>query len=144
MSEASFWDYLRKVVLPVSGHYSRIEAETAQGFPDVHYTIDGFSGVIELKAARTKRDTPFSGSGEGLRKSQLTWMDDQDKAGGRIWVFAEVFQNVFVIDGNVYREEFNSMHLGRMHQVADVQWIKGVQAPATVRNELRIILIEPL
>lgn len=144
MSEASFWDYLRKV-LPPTGHYSRIESETAQGFPDIHYTIDGRSGTIELKSAHTKRDTPFSGGDEGLRRSQIIWMDEEDRAGGRVWIFAEVFSTIYVISGNTYRDDFNGLTLEQLNRLSDLVWVKGLNTGGKViPAKLRGLLTEPL
>lgn len=124
MSEASFWDYLKKV-LPPYGHYSRIEADTAQGFPDVHYTINGQSGTIELKAARNPRkDKPFSGEDEGLRRSQLIWMDEEDEAGGVIWILAEVGDIVFLVNGNDYRALFNQATFAQLARYSAFDWNK--------------------
>jgi hypothetical protein len=127
--EASLWDYLR-TVLPVKGHYSRIESDTCPGFPDVHYSIHGYSGTIELKAT-TK--APFRK--KGLRKSQIDWIAEEDISGGAVWIIAQVHDSVlsrdriFLIDGNTYFEEFNEMDLGRLASIAEMHWIRGEDSP---------------
>jgi len=129
MSEASFWDYLQKV-LPANGHYSRIESETAQGFPDVHYTLEGQSGTIELKAARDpKKSKPFSGEDEGLRRSQLLWMESEDDAGGVIWIFAEVGDWVYILDGNTVMHKFNNLTQAQLKRCSYCSWRKPEGAP---------------
>lgn len=121
--EASLWDYLR-TVLPVKGHYSRIESDTCPGFPDLHYSLYGYSGTIELKAA-TK--APFRK--KGLRKSQIDWIAEEDISGGAVWIIAQVKDDIFLIDGNTYFEEFNEMNLNRLADVADLCWTRGEDSP---------------
>lgn len=124
--ESSLWDYLRKV-LPLGGHYSRIESDTCPGFPDVHYTVYGHTGTIELKSGKA----PFKQ--RGLRKTQIDWIAEQDIAHGAIWIIAEVDHDdgpiIFLIDGNVYFEEFNSMDIRRLREVATYMWFRGVESP---------------
>lgn len=125
--EASLWDYLR-TVLPIKGHYSRIESDTCPGFPDIHYSLYGFSGSIELKSS-TK--APFGN--KGLRKSQIDWIAEEDISNGTVWIIAEVVTKggslIFLINGNIYFEEFNSMNMERLHEIADFEWWRGPDEP---------------
>jgi hypothetical protein len=123
MSEASFWDYLKKV-LPKKGHYSRIESPTAQGFPDVHYTLEGVSGTIELKdAKRPGAKHPFKGE-SGLRRSQLTWMRDQCDAGGKVILALQCGDRVYLLDAALYDDELHRMTEEDIERVAAVSWTK--------------------
>lgn len=121
--EASLWDYLR-TVLPVKGHYSRIESDTCPGFPDVHYSLHGYSGTIELKVT-TK--APFRR--KGLHKSQIDWIAEESISGGAVWIMAQVAGDIFLVDGNTYFEEFNEMNLNRLADVADLRWTRGEDYP---------------
>lgn len=105
MSEENLWDRLRGL-LP-RGHYTRIESgETGPGFPDVHYQLPiGSTGTIELKFAKHPRaERPFKR--EGLRPSQLRWIEDNLEAGGVVWIIAQVGPTVFVMPGP-YFSAFN-------------------------------------
>lgn len=124
--EASLWDYLT-TVLPSVGHYSRIESATCHGFPDIHYSLHGYSGTIELKSGKA----PFGK--RGLRKTQIDWIAEEDIANGVVWIMAEVpvvvGNTIFLIDGNMYFEEFNQMTFRRMQEVADLEWRRGSDFP---------------
>jgi hypothetical protein len=139
MSEASLWDYLRQGILPAKGHYSRIESDTSQGFPDVHYTLNGQSGTIELKFAHhPKKEKPFSGESGvvGLRKSQLDWMEDEDEANGVIWICAQVGDRVYLISGNSYRDDFNDLTLEALERLSAHSWVRGKEYPTKILENL--------
>jgi hypothetical protein len=124
MSEASFWDYLRKKVLPKEGHYSRIEAETAHGFPDVAYTLNGRSGTIELKdAKRFGAKHPFKGE-SGLRRSQIMWIRDEIIAGGKVVLALQCGEKVFLLKADYYYDAFSKMTLEDVERVSVVWWGK--------------------
>lgn len=124
--EASLWDYLR-TVLPATGHYSRIESATCPGFPDVHYTLLGYSGTIELKVGDPKFKKPFAK--KGLRKSQIDWIEEEDKSNGKVWIIAQVERFIFLVDGNVYFYHFNSFDLNELKRLATFCWIRGEEEP---------------
>jgi hypothetical protein len=97
MSEESLWQWLRGK-LPAAGHYTRIESDCSAGFPDVHYTLPGGSGTLELKFARNPRSLhPFKR--RGLRTSQEIWIEDEVRAGGRVLIVAEITPRVFIVEG---------------------------------------------
>lgn len=126
MSEASFWDYLRQF-LPSGMHYDRIESNTSPGHPDIRYTLEGTSGTIELKSAKAKnlkKRKPFSGRNDGLRKSQLDWMDREQEAGGLIWILAEVGDIVCMIRGDLYWGDFNDLDIDDMIRISELSWEK--------------------
>lgn len=80
MSEGSLWKWMRKTVLP-KGHYTRVESDSSAGFPDVHYTIDCFSGTMELKYCRhLKAKQPLKRG--GFLPSQIKWITDEFIEGG--------------------------------------------------------------
>jgi hypothetical protein len=101
MNEASTWEWLRDVILPL-GHYSRIESpNTAPGFPDVHFQIEqGAAGTMELKCNRRTAKIPFRDEKKGMRVSQLRWIKENVRHGGNVWVIAEVKHCVYVIHGS--------------------------------------------
>lgn len=98
-TEANLWEWLRDVALPL-GHYTRIESECSPGFPDVYCTIPGApSFTMELKSAKDPHaHHPFTKK-HGMRRSQLKWIPREVKAGGTVWILAEVGKKVYIISG---------------------------------------------
>lgn len=118
MSEENLWNRLRGL-LP-RGHYTRIESgETGPGFPDVHYQLPvGSTGTIELKFARHPRSVrPFKR--DGLRPSQLRWIEDNLHNGGTVWIIAQVGSEVFVMPGP-YFAAFNESTKLDLRENADL------------------------
>lgn len=142
MSESSFWKYLSKL-LPKEGHYSRIESpDTAPGFPDVHYTLNGNSGTIELKdAKRPGAKHPFKGQ-SGLRRSQITWMTAECDAGGRVFLALQCGGRVYLLKVDLYFDELHRMTEDDINRVATVKWCKGKRAgaDAVIDSQLRDLL----
>ena len=126
MSEASFWNYLSKLLPAAEGHYTRIEShDTASGFPDVHYTLNGHTGTIELKdAKRPGSKYPFSGK-SGLRKSQITWMTWECDAGGRVFLALQCGDRVYILKADLYFDELHRMTEEQIADVATLKWLKG-------------------
>ena len=123
-ARGAFWAYLRKL-LPPNGHYSRIESEQAPGFPDVAYTLDGVSGTIELKVAqRPGAKYPFSGA-NGLRKSQLRWIEEECAAGGHVLLALQVGNRVYLLDADPYACDLRNRTLEHIEYIADQRWTKG-------------------
>jgi len=128
--ESALWDYLQGV-LPLGGHYSRIESnDTSPGIPDVHYCINGIAGFIELKIG----DAPFGD--RGLRKSQRDWFEMQVAQGGRVWILAQVGALCFLIPGK-YWEDFNQATLKQLEKIAAYIWTRPIESPTSA---LRTIL----
>lgn len=126
MSEASFWDYLRQF-LPSGMHYDRIESSTSPGHPDIRYTLDGVSGTIELKSAKKKnlkKRKPFSGGNDGLRQSQIDWMEREQDAGGSVWLIAEVGADVYFLNGCLYWGDFNDLDVDDLLRLSRLHWVK--------------------
>ena len=125
MSEASFWKYLHGL-LPKGGHYTRIEShDTAPGFPDVHYALNGTSGTIELKdAKRPGAKYPFSGK-SGLRKSQITWMTTQCDNEGLVFLALQCGDRVYLLKAALYFDELHRMTEDEIRGVSWVHWTKG-------------------
>ena len=103
MNEASLWEWLRDVALPL-GQYSRIESpDTAPGFPDVHFQVTkgktSTSGTLELKATDRNMRVPFPNEEKGLHTSQLRWIRDNVKEGGIVWIIAETPGIIYIIHG---------------------------------------------
>ena len=99
MNESNLWEWLRDVSLPL-GHYSRIESpETAPGFPDVAFTVEGTTGSIELKATDRRSRVPFADEEKGLHISQKRWIRDEVQAGGIVWIIAETPGVIYIVHG---------------------------------------------
>ena len=134
--EAGLWDYLRGV-LPAGIHYSRIESETSPGFPDVHYTLEGRSGTIELKS--TKNPTgkyPFSGK-DGPNKNQKFWIRDEIAADGVVYLCLERKPMVYLLRADLYYDELDRMTLTDIERVAILTWERGED----IRDRLAVALI---
>ncbi len=136
--EAQLWDYLRKSCFPPGTHLSRIESETAPGFPDVHYTYAGSSGTIELKSSKSPVPTiPFTQK-RGLRQSQLEWIADECEAGGNVWVCLKCGPTIYLIKGS--KAKFiNGATESDLKVFSSYYWTVG-QNPKTIRKNLGIIL----
>lgn len=118
MNENNLWWWLRDVTLP-NGSYSRIEsANTAPGFPDVHYQIgDNQCGTIELKYQARNLKIPFTDEKKGLRDSQRRWIKNNLKYWGSIWIIAEAVPDIFVIHGSE-ADEFNGSTRENLHKIS--------------------------
>lgn len=146
MSEGNgaFWTYLQKH-LPKEGHYTRIEShDTAPGFPDVVYTLNGTTGFIELKdAKRPGAKYPFKGE-SGLRAAQIRWMVDEiDKAEGRVILGLQCGDRVYLLKADLYYDELHRMTEDDIDRVPGVKWVKGSKAKpaeATLVSQLRDLL----
>jgi hypothetical protein len=135
--EASLWDHLRGQ-LPAGGHFSRIESETSPGFPDVHFTVEGVTGSIELKT--TKRPTakyPFSGK-DGLRKSQRVWIRDELAAHGWVLLCLECGPMVYILNAECYYDDLHRMTEDDIMRVALVNWSRRGADP---RDALAVALV---
>lgn len=97
------WTYARGKLLPRGIHATRIENGVSAGFPDVHYSHKGRSGTIELKFLR-KKNPPFGD--DGLNIDQIHWIEDELKAGGRVWILADIGKEICLIRGKHF-DQFN-------------------------------------
>lgn len=124
--EAKLWDFLR-VRMPKGIHYSRIESETSPGFPDVHYTLQGHSGTLELKSEpEPKGAYPFADS---MRKSQLDWITDEIAAGGHVTLVLQHRKDIYFLGGH------NAPHLigltiDDINEIAEMVW--GEKSPISI------------
>lgn len=116
-TEANLWEWLRDVALPI-GHYSRIESETSPGFPDVYCQLGpGVSLTLELKCAkRPDASIPFTKK-SGVRRSQIKWIRENVRNGGKVWIIAEVSPNVYVIPGK-YVDQINGKSLEHLRSIS--------------------------
>ena len=130
MSEDSFWKYLSKL-LPKGGHYTRIEShDTAAGFPDVHYTLNGNSGTIELKdAKRPGAKYPFRRE-SGLRKSQITWMTAECEQDGNVILALQCGDRVYLLKAVLYFDDLHRMTEEDIKRVSTLCWAKGLSKQA--------------
>ena len=135
--EASLWDHLR-ALMPAGCHYSRIESETSPGFPDVHFTVEGITGTIELKSTkRPNAKYPFSGK-DGLRKSQILWIRDELEANGWVLLCLECDPYIFLLEAECYYDDLYKMSRGGIGRVAKVVWTRKGPLP---RDELAVALV---
>jgi hypothetical protein len=100
LSENRLWKWLRSGVLPERGSYSRIETgDTCPGVPDVYYRFPEGNGWLELKFDRHPSwPAPFHKDDDGLHLSQRTWIADEVRKGGRVFVVAELEKRVIWMD----------------------------------------------
>jgi hypothetical protein len=140
MSETSFWVYLRGI-LPKDGHYSRIEADTAHGFPDVHYTLEGVSGTIELKSTKSpKAKYPFAGK-NGLRITQQRWIQEEDEAGGKVLLALQCGDTVYFINAALYYDDLAHMVLGDLRRCSNYVLKKATHRQDPLQHaDLRTLL----
>jgi hypothetical protein len=131
--ENGLWKFLR-ARMPVGAHYSRIEApETAPGFPDVHYTLQGCTGSMELKCNEFPTGHyPFK---EALRKGQKEWIKDELAAGGKVILVLQLRQNIYFLDGHLF-SQLDSMTELQVNENASVIWEKGVKCDVTMLAEV--------
>lgn len=135
--EASLWDHLR-ALLPAGCHFSRIESETSPGFPDVHFTVEGVTGTIELKSTkRPEAKYPFSGK-DGLRKSQRIWIRDEIGSGGWVLLCLECKPYIFLLQAEMYFDELHRMTRSDIDRVATTVWMRKGPLP---RDELAVALV---
>jgi hypothetical protein len=122
--EAGLWDYLRPWLHGV--HYSRIESlETSPGFPDVHYTINGVSGTIELKCQpRPSGSYPFAGVKKGLRRTQRTWISEELLAGGKVLLILQAKATIFFVRGHFWRS-LDHFTLDDISDISELIWTRG-------------------
>ena len=139
MRESSLWDWLR-ARLPQAGHYSRIESETSPGFPDIHYSLGGVTGTIELKdSKRPKATCPF-GRSTGLRVSQLLWIADELASGGLVLICAGIGSTVHFLPGDLY-DSFNQLILTDFLGYSLLTLDRKKSDPLIASQELRKLLM---
>jgi hypothetical protein len=119
--------------MPVGTHFSRIESlDTAPGFPDVHYTLKGMTGSMELKCQEFPTgEFPFK---DELRKSQKEWIADELAAGGKVILVLQCRQMIYFLDG-LYANQLDSMTELDCNERAVVLWTKGVSCNVTALAE---------
>ena len=139
MTEHATWNLLR-ARMPVGGHYSRIEShDTAPGFPDVHWTLEGKTGGFELKYARMPTAAyPFRGEKLGLRKTQHIWIRDELEAGGRVLLALQVFANIYFLEGRLHKA-VDDMTLEKLRENSSLVWTPDRAHP----EDLRQLMLSP-
>lgn len=116
--EAKLWDFLR-IRMPKGIHYSRIESETSPGFPDVHYTLTGHSGTLELKAVPARSGSyPFASE---LRRSQEIWIREEVEAGGHVTLVLKHGPDIYFVPGRYY-PRLEKMTIDEISNVAELAW----------------------
>jgi hypothetical protein len=137
VSEHALWESLRGL-LPPDCHATRIESDVSPGFPDVHYSYKEVTGTIELKKSRKspKSALPFSGKGQGLRKSQIDWIGAELYSGGLVWIIAQVGRTIYVLDGQ-HADNFNKMTVHDLMRCSVTVWQSGAYPPGLLDKVLR-------
>lgn len=109
MSEANLWTKIRTNV-GHRGHFSRVEYNVVEGYPDTSYCIRGIEGHMELKfvAQAPVKATSKCFGDHGLRPAQVGWIHTRVKNGGRVYIVAGVGQIILVVPGTECRG-FNEM-----------------------------------
>ncbi len=104
MSEANTWKRMREGILGVEpmADLSRVENMVEAGMPDVNFCLGiGVEGWIELKHRGEMPDregTPVF-SNCGLRDAQIVWIHKRVKRGGRVFIYAQVDDMLFLVHG---------------------------------------------
>jgi hypothetical protein len=119
------WGSLRGL-LPAGCHATRIENEIGSGFPDVHYTYLEVSGTIELKSAKR---LPMGK--DGLRQSQIDWINEEIEAGGLVWVIVQAGKSIFVLNG-MLADEINGYGFKEMLAACTTFWLARAYEPGTL------------
>lgn len=99
--EARFWGRIRKI-LSQKGHLSRIENLVDPGTPDTSFCFEGFEGFLELKYLPTLPPNERNSSlgSRGLRPSQILWIRQRIKHGGRVGVLVGIGSSIYFFDGS--------------------------------------------
>lgn len=134
--ESGLWDYLRER-MPAGIHYSRIESlETSPGFPDVHYTLNGISGTMELKCKpKPTGSYPFKGTKDGLRTSQRIWIREELLAGGRVVLVLQAFQMIYFLPGQ-FHKGLDDFTIADIERAASLIWTRGGSQPIDSLSEI--------
>lgn len=132
--ETRFWKWLSPR-LP-AGHYTRIESEVSEGFPDVHGTPRNcHSLALELKYANGPKYAPLKGK---IRQSQIFWHQDEWAAGGLSWVVAEFPKHgsiVLFLPVDLI-ETFGERTFPELEAIADLKIAKRIR-PEVAREKIR-------
>lgn len=109
MSEANLWKRIRENC-GTRGHFSRIEFNPTEGYPDTSYCIHGIEGHAELKWIEkipAREETRCFGE-HGVRPAQVAWIHHRTKHGGRVFIVGGIGAMLVVVPG-IYVREFNDM-----------------------------------
>jgi len=94
----------------------------------VHYTLNGNSGTIELKdAKRPGAKHPFKGE-SGLRRSQITWIEEECAQDGQVFLALQCGDRVYLLKANLYYDMLHRMTEDEIARVARVGWHKRKRA----------------
>lgn len=115
MDEASFWNQRLRPLLvrecqrqKLKHDFHRVENSVAAGTLDVNYVIDGVEGWLELKFTDrlpVSDQSKVLGKGNGVRRSQITWICRRSWAGGRVFVGVGASLQIYLIDVSTYTPE---------------------------------------
>ena len=97
MSERATWRLVRDRLAPF-GRRTRIENRCDKGTPDTVYTLRGTSGWIEFKKLDgwpARPETPVRI--EHLTLEQVTFLEDEVRAGGRAWLLVQVEEEYLLL-----------------------------------------------
>ncbi len=108
--ERKFWEEISSAI-GAMGDWDRIEShDTAPGFPDTDFTINGIDGKIELKFAR--------GGVPEIRDTQVRWFRRRVRAKCNCWLFAKLIEN-----GKIYYALFHGRKVPKLIGQPWPQWI---------------------
>lgn len=119
MSESNLWTRTRDG-LKSYGHLIRVENMLEAGTPDVNYCLHKSDGWVELKHAKkpARDSTVVFKSQRGLDPEQITWIMLRRRAGGRVFVFIQVGDDLLLFDGLIAPQlntlTFNEMVMAAM------------------------------
>ena len=79
--ETKLWSALRDGTMAMDVHWTRVEAWSLPGVPDVNGCLDGIDFWVELKVLTTKSDKKFP----KWRPHQIAWQTSRSSVGGCVW-----------------------------------------------------------
>ena len=79
--ETKLWSALRDGTMAMDVHWTRVEAWSLPGVPDVNGCLDGIDFWVELKVLTTKSDKKFP----KWRPHQIAWQTSRTSVGGCVW-----------------------------------------------------------
>lgn len=79
--ETDLWHKLRDGTSQTGVHWTRVEAWSLPGVPDVNGCLDGVDFWVELKVLTTKSDKKFP----KWRPHQIAWQTSRTSVGGLVW-----------------------------------------------------------
>jgi hypothetical protein len=108
VSEGTLWARLRRELGP-HGRLVRVENRCDRGTPDVHYALRRVpggpvgTGWLELKHEERWPPRAATLCLRTLTLEQVTWHEEETRAGGATWLFAQIGRDGLLLQGALSR-----------------------------------------